>query len=294
MIEANRTICAVVAIVLIAMMIFFAHGCGGLFTRNGQEEERAQDGVAVPVTRIPVEREALPLPEYPEAFSVVADYATTDTKETLATKKELAAIVAEIEAIKAKTADEVYRIQQAARQDLQDAQKQKDVELAALEEKLRQETAVLTEQARARTYESGKWLWAIIAAAIACVIYCYKRLNAAAALLGLIGFVSLFALVIAGQRYPQYVALAPVPFIALLTYIAYRDGLISQALAACVRGIELADNDKTKRAVRKQDRANAIERTARKDIDKATIELALERHAEATEKRREEKHGEEE
>lgn len=287
MVEVNRAICAIVAIVLIAAMAFLAHGCGVLF-KGDKQAERAQEGVAVPVTRIPVEREALPLPEYPESFSVVADYATNETSETLATKKELAALVAEIEQIKAKTAEEIYRLMQTARQDLQDAQKQKDVELAALEDKLHQETAVVMEQARAKTYETGKWLWAIIAAAIACVVYCYKRLNAAAAVLGLIGFVCLFALVLAGQHYPQIVALAPVPFIALLTYIAYRDGLISKALTACVRGIELADDDKTKRAVRKQDKARAIERTARRDIDKATVELALERHEAATEKRREE------
>lgn len=218
------------------------------------------------ITRVPVEREPAPLPELPEK----GDYAQ-DNAETLKTKIENEKLIAEIEKIKAEGQAKLYEIQRQAKQKIEEVQKQKDIELAALEQKGKIEN----EQIKATTYETGKWLWAIIAAAIACVVYCYRKVNASAALLGLVGFAGLFALVLAGQHYPKLVALSPIPFIILVAYIAYREGLISQALKACVRGIELADNDHVKREVSKQDKGGAVEKTSRKDIDQATVELAM-------------------
>lgn len=272
--DNDRLAWAAVAAALILALMALAHGCGAL----GQTEERAgrsttghqEQGVAVPVSRVPYER---PEPEMPELPEAVASYAPTETPATLATKKEVAALVAEIETIKAETQAAVLRLQEGAKQELMDAQKTRDVELAALEEKLRAETAALAERARAGLYDFNKWQWAIVAAAIAAVAYAYKRLSLTAALLALGGFAFLFALVLAGRHFPRLVALSPVPFILLLAYAAWRYGVVRRALVACARGIEIADNDGVKLLVRTEPGHEGVE-TVRKEIDQATVALA--------------------
>lgn len=233
--------------------------------------------VTVPVTRVPVERPELPLPELPEespmlTFSVTPASTTDEARIT----QELATISASIEELKASTASEIYKINQTTKAEVESKIKESDVRLAGLEQELRTKD----EMVKAQTYDSSKWLWAVVSAAVAAIIYCYKRLNFAAAGLALIGFGSLFALILAGQHYPRLVALSPIPFILLLVYIAYRDGLISRALKACVVGIEKGGDAKTKREVSRADRGvGAVERVARKTMDEARLDAVVEEMA---------------
>lgn len=283
-VSQDRLACAAVVAALILTMLIVCHGCA----LPGRQAERPPEGapaesVAVPVTRVPIDRPELPLPEYPETFAV-ANPAPEDTPETLATKQDLARLVASIETLKAETAASIYKQAQAAKQEAAGAQKTRDVELAALEEELRVKAKALADSARADTYDANKWLWAILAAAIAAVAYAYKRLSLAAAALALIGFAFLFALVLAGKHYPRLVALSPVPFILLLTYAAWKNGIVTQALHACVRGVEMADDERTKAAIKEQPGADKIE-VARAEIDKATVKRDKKAHARARAKR---------
>lgn len=228
----------------------------------------------VVVTRVPIERPELPLPELPEespmlTFSVTPEKTIDDAKIT----QDLAQISAQIEELKASTSAEIYKINQSTKAEVEAKVKETDIKLAGLENELKTKN----EMVKATTYDSSKWLWAVVSAAVAAIIYCYKRLNFAAALLALMGFGCLFALILAGQHYPRLVALSPIPFILLLVYIAYRDGLISQALRACVVGIEKGGDAKTKREVSRADRGvGAVERTSRKTMDEARIDAVAE------------------
>lgn len=242
-------------------------------------------GVAVEVSRVPVERDPLPLPELPEPLLSYTP-APGDDAAALATKKDLQALAAQIEQAQADAAAAIYKATQAARVELENAQKKTDVELAALEKRLASQTATETADAQAQIYDANKWLGAIVLAAIAAVAYAYKRLSVGAACVALAGFAALFALVLAGKHYPRIVALAPLPLLVLVVYTAWREGIVRDALRACVRGVELADNDAVKQTISKQDKKGAIEKAARKDIDSATRELAIKRHKESTEERR--------
>ena len=144
-------------------------------------------------------------------------------------------------------------------------------EAQAARESRDQRAALATESARAVTYDANRWLWAVVAAAIAAVAYAYKRLSLAAAALGLLGFGCLFSLVLAGQHFPRLTALAPAPFVVLLAYAAYKYGVVRRALVACVRGVELANDENTKAAIRMQEGAGEIE-VARAEMDAATVE----------------------
>ncbi|MBO6103281.1 MAG: hypothetical protein J6P03_08535 [Opitutales bacterium] len=233
-------------------------------------------GVAVEVSRVPLEREPLPLPELPEPL-ITYTPAPTDTAQDLATKTDLQRLAAQIEQAQADAAAAIYKATQTARAELENAQKKTDVELAALEARLAAQTATETADAQAQIYDANKWLGAIVIAAVAAIVYAYKRLSVGAACVALAGFAALFALVLAGKHYPRLVALAPLPLLVLVAYTAWREGIVRDALRACVRGVELADNDTVKQAISKQDKKGAIERAARKDIDAATADLARER-----------------
>lgn len=242
-------------------------------------------GVAVEVSRVPVERDPLPLPELPEPLLSYTP-APGDNAAVLATKKDLQALAAQIEQAQADAAAAIYKATQAARAELENAQKKTDIELAALEKRLAAQTATETATAQAAIYDANKWLGAIVIAAVAAIAYAYKRLSVGAACVALAGFAALFALVLAGKHYPRLVALAPLPLLVLVVYTAWREGIVRDALRACVRGVELADNDTVKQAISKQDKKGAIEKAARKDIDNATGELAIKRHKASTEERR--------
>lgn len=199
-----------------------------------------------------------PLPE-PEGFSVVK-VVEKDDKEAIKLKAENAELVAKIETLSSKTAAEKYETEQTAKQKIYDLQKTHEVEISALEEKLK----AANEKAK---YPTSAWLWAIISAAIAAVIYAYKHKSFATVALALGGFACLFSLVLAGRDYPQLVIIAPIPFIIVLFWVAYREGIIRDALRACVRGIEIADCKAVKQAVNREDKFGAVELAARKDID---------------------------
>lgn len=257
-----KLIAIVVAAAIVAAI--FLSGCS-LF---GVAKEASTEPVVV--TRVPVERPELPLPELPEESPMLTFSVTpTSTTDEARITQELATISASIEELKASTASEIYKISQSTKAEVEAKVKESDVRLAGLEQELKTKD----EQVKATTYDSSKWLWAIVSAAIAAIVWCYKKLNLAAALLALGSFSFLFCLILAGQHYAKWLALAPVPFIVLLVYISYRDGLISQALRACVVGIEKGGDAKTKREVSRADRGvGAVERVARKTMDEARLD----------------------
>ena len=130
-----------------------------------------------PVSRVPVMREELPLPELED-----------QVVQKMRQFPEEASEVAKVEVLEAQTAAEVYREKQTAKQEAYDKQKTRDIELAALEDKLRTETKALAEQARAELYDSNKWLWAVLAAGIALIAWAARKFSWGAAMLGLAGW----------------------------------------------------------------------------------------------------------
>lgn len=272
----DRLTYAALIVAIILCLVLIISGCSAFDILRGNREglvENSDKLGAVEVSRVPIVREELPLPEAPESFAVVASPATTDTAQELATKLELAELAAKLERLKAETATAIYKQAQAARQEIADAQKTKDIEMAALEERLKSENTAANAAKMESVYSANKWLGAIIAAAIACVLYAYKRMNAVAATLGLLGFAGLFCLVLGGQYYPQYLPFAPLVVCPLIVYIAHRAGVLRSALVACVRGVEVADDDFTKQCIRMNDGAKNIE-VVRKEIDATTVQVA--------------------
>lgn len=248
-------LCAVIVALALALVLLLT-GCALLRQSTARDDLRA-----VEVSRVPIVREELPLPELPEAFNAI-QVAPNDNAEAAQMKKDIAEIVAQIERLKAETAAAIYAIEQNAKITQEAAQKEKDIALAAQEEKGKQ-----------AIYPAREWLGAIIAAAIACVVYAYKRLNLIAAALGLLCFAGLFCLVFAGQHYGQYLPFAPLIVCPLMLYAAHRAGVLRAALVACVRGVEFADDDRTKAQIKEQPDAKKIE-IVRKDIDAATVAAA--------------------
>lgn len=190
-----------------------------------------------------------------DPFATVTPEAS-DSAELLTAKAENARLIAEIEYTKAQSGAEINRLMEESK-----AQIAAQADTHAMEVKALENDIALAKETKAQAiYPAQKWLWAIIAAAIACVVYSYRALNFAAAAIGLACFAGLFGLILAGQYYPRVVAVLPLPMIALTVYFAHRAGVITAALKACVKGIEAAGDKATKNAVALADDRGAVDK----------------------------------
>lgn len=215
------------------------------------------------------------LPELPEPQGLRAvQVSRADDAEALRLKLDNARLIAEIERVKAEAAAEVRRAkaEQFARERAQAEKAAAEIE--ALKRDLADKAAVAREAGEQAIYPLNKMTLAVLAAALACAAYAYKRMSIGAAVVGLAALFAIYATALAGQWYPRYLAMAPLPLMLVLLFAAWRYGVLKRALVACVRGVELApDNRAVKTEIVMQPGSADIE-LVRPEIDQATVQRA--------------------
>lgn len=197
-----------------------------------------------------------------------------DDPDALKLKLENAHLIAEIERVKAQAASDVYRAKGEATEARRIEKERHDIELAALKDELARKSALAEEREAQAIYPASKMTLAVLAAALACAVYAYKRMSIGMAVVGLTGIFAIYAAVLAGQIYPRYVAAAPLPLLLAVLFACWRYGVLKRALVACVRGVELTqDNRAVKTEIVMQPGASDIE-IVRDEIDAATVQRA--------------------